>query len=516
MAQTPEQSVIEAAGFREQLRKILAFSEDEAFLQMIWGVDCLRGNEPEVGIKYLRAVPLEIMPAGYGDPRIAYPWELETLVNELLSKPKDPLYRFIDCGDWGTVDTLVNVLRGLENAEYGVRRRHDSIFKEMYRIGGRQFEWQHGFFNVAQLYRYLFIYGQGVSAEYFKKTHHISVSDLVAVGVALMGSFVSEPWCERRSDLSLLGISEQAAGLALRRMCAPLSVVRGRARVERDLEIEIAYRPSVLRRFPCISFGSRGRRLRAPLPQLIISRITSGLFYDLIDGGGAVRRDYGRRFEEYVLAYLATVISEDRLRSERRYRADGEPKDTPDVLICAEGSERVEFAVECKARRMSFSARFADEPLEEPGYQEIVRGVCQLWRFFAHSRRGLTGAQVNDDTIGVVLTLDSWLVMGSPLRETVMERANAMADGDAGITPEDRKRVVFTWMLDMEDVLRTATPETLAATLRLAASQERMGWLLHGIHQDLPNRLPESRGFPFSDDLNRLLPWWEQTAADDE
>src|SRR3546814_8050672 len=65
-----------------------------------------------------------------------------------------------------------------------------------------------------------------------------------------------------------------------------------------------AYRPSILRDFPIIAFGEKGERLRAPIPELIMYRYTSGLYLDVVQGGSAVWTDIGTRFERYVLEYL--------------------------------------------------------------------------------------------------------------------------------------------------------------------------------------------------------------------
>src|SRR3546814_12301857 len=65
-----------------------------------------------------------------------------------------------------------------------------------------------------------------------------------------------------------------------------------------------AYRPSILRDFPIIAFGEKGERLRAPIPELIMYRYTSGLYLDVVQGGSAVWTDIGPRFERCVLEYL--------------------------------------------------------------------------------------------------------------------------------------------------------------------------------------------------------------------
>src|SRR3546814_5906992 len=80
-----------------------------------------------------------------------------------------------------------------------------------------------------------------------------------------------------------------------------------------------AYRPSILRDFPIIAFGEKGERLRAPIPELIMYRYTSGLYLDVVQGGSAVWTDIGTRFERYVLEYLQAMMSPYEVIGEQVY-----------------------------------------------------------------------------------------------------------------------------------------------------------------------------------------------------
>ena len=82
--------------------------------------------------------------------------------------------------------------------------------------------------------------------------------------------------------------------------------------------------------------------------------------------------------------------------------------------------------MECKATKLTFPAQFADDPIAEAkiGYDEIAKGVFQLWRYFSHARRGIVSTDaVRADAYGMVLTLDTWLVMSRELQEQVLGTA---------------------------------------------------------------------------------------------
>jgi hypothetical protein len=294
----------------------------------------------------------------------------------------------------------------------------------------------------------------------------------------------------------------------LARIAAPLGEVRALAAEIRTDSADTAYRPSVLRRFPIIAAGHLRRVLYAPLPQLIAARVTSGLFYDVVGGGGPIRADYGRRFEQYAHRYLDITLPELRVIPEWRYGSRRRRWDTPDLLSPRADSDAIQLAIECKATRMTIAARFGDAAVEEPGYEDMARAVVQLWRFFAHCRLGLTGRAVSADAVGLVLTLDDWLVMGLPLREDVIARAEALShEGESDIQDQDRRSIAFVSMEDLERTLTKATPETFLASVR-AAGQEQSGWLLSEVHRTRIDPDTPPRDFPFEDDVGVLMPWW--------
>ena len=71
--------------------------------------------------------------------------------------------RFYRCEDFGTAGNFTNMLRDLEDQEFGAtsKAKKIDIFIEMHRIGQRQFPWQRGGPNLADFYRPLYLYGQG-------------------------------------------------------------------------------------------------------------------------------------------------------------------------------------------------------------------------------------------------------------------------------------------------------------------------------------------------------------------
>jgi hypothetical protein len=499
--------------YRKKLNNYLETADDEGLMQLLWAANALQSDAEQAAAPYLDyRYPKTAVTTDLTQPSFIYKWELETLANEALATPKRTHRRrggtrTLNTRSYNAVVNMANVLGKLENAEDVQGLKERSVLREMARIANRQFDWQRGYLNLPQFYRNAFVYGQGACADYFKAQHSITINQLSLVGFCMHTMLAENPVFRRRTDLSAVDVDSDVLERALVLIAKPISAMRALAAEERRKGYFTAYRPSVLRRFPCIMFGDENDRVRAPLPQLILERVTSGVFYDVVGGGGAVRHDYGRRFEEYCIKYLRAMLPTLNWREEVKYRARGSEMSTSDILL-VEGVE-LGLAIECKATRMAYRAKFGDGDLDG-GFEEIIKGVFQLWRFFSHCRRGLTGLTINKDAVGAVLTLDNWLQMANPLQDEVLSAASEMAAAkDPEIVEEDKRPITFFGITSMESTLATATSKSFLQAVRAAATAEFRGRLLSNVHERFTKKDQPTKPYPFRSDMGSVLPWWD-------
>lgn len=266
---------------------------------------------------------------------------------------------------------------------------------------------------------------------------------------------------------------------------------------------------SLIRQHPVLAFGKLGDRLRAPVPDLIMQRVTTGLYYDLRGGGTRLQTEVAGRFETYCKDYIANIAPRFNVLPEYRYRgpAKGNDYDSPDILI--EDAEALAVVIECKSTKLTFAAQFAEQPQQQAktAYEEIGKGIFQVWRYFAHCRRGLTGRELTAETCGMVLTLDAWLILSPALRDYVLGIAIALADADGNILPEDRRAVTIGAIQDFEHVLSDYDEDGILSTLKAAAQVQYRGWMLPNVAQDVGIKKVPRKPFPF--DIRELLPWWK-------
>ena len=231
----------------------------------------------------------------------------------------------------------------------------------------------------------------------------------------------------------------------------------------------------------------------------------------MIGGGGSVRDEIGRHFEAYSFALLSEMLTGTHFVPEARYPTRLGPIATPDILML-DANGAVSLAIECKASRMSVTARFGEAPEVDRGYEEIAKGVMQLWRFFAHCREQIAPNRLAADVQGMILTMDEWFAGRSTIIPRITERANELADASAHHIPQgDRRSIAFCTISELETVLSTATMESLQETVRIG-SGDRQGWIFATLHQEAQAAKTEPKDYPFEEELGALLPWYARVA----
>jgi len=499
------------------LNELLSRADDLSFLVMCWATRTLQTGDINAAAKHLD-FPKEAANAELTDQLAIYPWLIETLVNELLTVPKEaPRLRDktkrLNCREFASMARARNVINELENAEDGMFLPSVGILYELHRLSQRQFEWQRGFLSFQQIYRSGYLYGGALTAAFFLQKTGFSLSQFSHACFALRAAFNQDPGVRFDFDFSRVDIPPEISTAVMKHICCSHSHARREASRIRSGIRQTAYKPSLLRSTPLIAFD---QVTVSPLPELISLRSTAGVFYDVIDGPDFVKNEIAAKFEAYCVEFLREVLPGCQVDPSFKYRHGKRPFDTPDVLISRGG--KLSLILECKARRMPFSARFADDPIGEASraYDEMAKGAFQIWRHVSHSRRGvLPTVELAENARGLIVTLDTWLSMGGPIIDEVLSRAKTMArENDAEISEEDCIPVRFCHIDDLEKTFASATEDSFIETVILATDAEHRRWMLESVHQKLHPELPESRPYPFADRIPEVVgDWWAVMVA---
>lgn len=444
----------------------------------------------------------------------AHKWKLESLTSEFFKIEKEGIkkgkIRRLRCDDFQVFAQVYNALKDLENAEAGLTLQKFSVLMELHRIGQKQFEWQRGYMNATLLYKYGFIYGGKEASTYFHSKYGFEISKFVHFGFAVCSQLMQRPTTAVRSaEYAGIGITKNEFEAMLPLIALEVTTVRKQVANLHRSNIPTEYQPSFLRMHPCIWFRGEGD-LIAPLPALVMNRITSGLFYDLVSGPQSLKTEIGLRFEKYTAQLLDRMLSKLGVSESFKYSVKKNPVDSPDICVSEDGV--IVLVCECKARRMPFDAKFgmALAGQSEDLLDELAKGVFQIWRFFAHLRRSLVPNKTSSPAaIGVLFTLDTWLSHSSELQSVVLEKARKRSLEYGGIEAQDQRSIVFCASSELEEAIFTTPEDSFLGILQAATTDKHKGWLLSSISNQAYGELKTVRKNPFLDEMSELFPWWK-------
>lgn len=485
---------------------------------MVWAADAIQDNRVGQAAKFLNH-PKEAETADIISKYAVHKWDLETLITLNLNTLKTSRMmtrKPLDTRNFSAVADVVNLLRTVEDHETPGRVDETNVLLEVHRISHRQFAWQRGYARPRDIYRHLYIYGQGECAAYFQKTHGVSVLDFFTVAFGHFGYLAQGPWLERVPDLEILGVSKDAVDKSLMLLSGDIWAVRRESKAllsklekSSGTRLPVIYLPSYLRIKPIIrrAVGLRDRYI-APLRSLILMRATVGLYYDLQTGGTTVTNDATNRFEEYARRSIKAHCPNFEPAPAVEYTYKKNTVESPDILLKQGGCIVAVF--ECKATKLTFEAQYGNDPAEsaKSGYSQIAKAIFQLWRFFSHVRRGIIELEVAPDAPAVVLTMDAWTQMSRELRDTVIAEAEQIATArEPEIGEEDKRRPVFCPIQELDNMLTVSNEEQLLATFRAATDVYYQGWSVSQVRADAVPKLEKEKNFAF--DLSEFLPWWK-------
>ncbi|MBZ9844054.1 hypothetical protein [Mesorhizobium sp. CA5] len=333
------------------------------------------------------------------------------------------------------------------------------------------------------------------------------------MSVGLTFEFMLQPWLVAPKH-DILSSRKEALAKVLGAVSLPIPAARKIALALRNEMIAAtkgnlltAHRPSILRQHPVIQKAD-GAYI-APIPELLIQRATSGLYYDFIgEDAQGIRQQAARRFELYVQELIPAYLPGLQCLDEREIGTKKRKFLSPDVLVL--NDETITVVIECKATKNTFSAQFAADLAVGAirGINELAKGVFQVWRFYAAVRQGIyTEYAVADTLHGMVVTMDDWLRLDTYVRAEVMKEAHRVADKYPEIEPADRRPVVFTSAHQLAETLALTDEQGWSTALSHAATEKYQGYDLSSILEEV-GVSAERKAFPFN--MEEVMPWQKE------
>lgn len=215
------------------------------------------------------------------------------------------------------------------------------------------------------------------------------------------------------------------------------------------------------------------------------------------------------RFEQYTRELIKAFYTRFEVLSAQQFGPRKTPLTTPDVLLKDKGE--IVMVLECKATKLTYDAQFSENPIEEAekAYNQIVKGVTQVWKFFSHVRRGIyIDEQVATSTIGVILTMEAWGQASAELQTEITDQAKKQLENNHDVIETDMRPVVFCSIQDIADIMFESNEDVFLASIANAAVPKYRGWGLREVRKQTAPIENVRKDFPLA--MEEHLPWWER------
>jgi len=314
------------------------------------------------------------------------------------------------------VGKVVSSLRNIVNEGSKLRLTgEDDIFDEMLRISHHQFPWQNRDFYTSMI-RCFKTFSAPSLAPIFEKRTGLSVREFYFLGLALGADLRSRFVINSAQDYSEFGISNEKTTAFFTRLSTSIDELR-RLYAQQPVDATWDYRSNPLVEKPLVATDpEHPNRLLCPVPEFLLRRFSSGLYYDLVNDskfGSA----FGAAFEAYIGEVLMVAFKDGPtiVLEETPYTVKGEVHHGPDWIVCDAGSNLV---IECKGKRLPHTARVAGKSELAGEIDKIAKAVVQNYKNIREAQQGLSSWKPNDHPIvPLVITFEDWFFLGQPLYE---------------------------------------------------------------------------------------------------
>ena len=298
------------------------------------------------------------------------------------------------------------------------------LLLHMHRLAHQQFPIQRGV-QVADLMRYKRIFEHRAMNELFKNKIGLTPEAFYFLGITTAGALKFKPVFSITNDYTSFGISNDQRDLFFSRLTESTTALKEKIRKAQRFGRSWAFTINPLQQTPLVCIDQKmPHRVLCPIPGLVLRRITSSVYYDLVAAEG-FGDGFGTAFEEYV----GWVISKSwarttpwKIHKTKPYQvAKGKTHHGTDWIL---SDNTANLFIECKATRIRAEAISAeDESDVEKTVQRLAAMVVQNYANISEALSGITDWELNGlPSYSVVVTLEDFITFGGALAKPIRDR----------------------------------------------------------------------------------------------
>jgi len=347
-----------------------------------------------------------------------YPWELAVLAREVLLNASRRGQASLE-----KLPVLSRAINGIKNlSSFGAESTdRQQLLLHLHRLAHQQFPVQRGV-QVGDLMRYKLIFEHPAMEDVFETGIGLSPKMFYFLGFSVAGAVKSRPKFVTSRDYSSFGISHIQRDHFFSRMVGSVSMLKSRIVESQRFGRAWAFTVNPLESTPLVNVDpSFPDRVYCPIPSLVLRRITSGAYYDLVRADG-FQQAFGSAFEDYIGLVMRESCTKPvpwEIHKPKPYRVAKKKTHHGADWILTDGTANL--FIECKAARIRAVAVSAETYTDvEMTVQRLADMVVQNYANIFEALSGLTDWRKNDlPNFSVITTLEDFIPFGEAVAQPV-------------------------------------------------------------------------------------------------
>lgn len=343
-------------------------------------------------------------------------WNLEILAKEVIINSPIRELNAKTFRQWAYFIGAVNKLKNIEDRIVTNHINKSNVLRELERMAHGQFGWQISRPSAELMARYYRIYSTPEMDALIKSTIGLTTKELYFAGVALTGSFFTHFALHYPPRIEIPNLTQEAIDKFLKHFSSDIPTLRENLVNEQNINENYFYAFSSLRSYPIIKMDFEGKySLTCPIPTLLFWRITSGLYYEVVDQKG-FDNAFGASFQKYIGDCISASNTNKNIKAfpEEKIREGKNEKDTVDWII-DDGKSAI--FVECKAKRMTMPSKteLIISDAMERDLEKMASFVVQIYKTIRDYKDGKYPSYSYAEARKIyplVATLEDWHLFG--------------------------------------------------------------------------------------------------------
>ena len=244
-----------------------------------------------------------------------------------------------------------------------------------------------------------------------------------------------------------------------------------------------------------------------PLPQLLLRRVTSGLYYDIVKAAG-FDNPFGNSFQTYIGGVLKAACPAPpfSVRPEKPYFVGGNLHHGTDWVVSDSGGH---LFIECKTKRLRLDAKTrCDAESLQKDVAVLAKAIAQHYRNIRDAIDAKTDWTPDDRPIySLILTMEDWFIFSPHIDDLLNSHVKRLL-GEARFDLSLLDEMPFTIASahEFEIAIQIIGEMGIAKVMALKTKGHHRTWVLTAVLAEaFGDELKRINWALFGDDLTRLL-----------